>query len=109
MGTRLRNKLKSTKLSNGKKISGRGRLTDAQILLIQKYYGLAIRRNTSKSVDEMSRSIWAVYFHKLSTDVKPQHGLCPMGSDSWCGFNKSLVSGEKYIQKHFLPDCFTSN
>ncbi|GBL74184.1 hypothetical protein AVEN_231064-1 [Araneus ventricosus] len=35
MGTRLRNlrnKLKSTKLSDGKKISGRGRLTDAQII-----------------------------------------------------------------------------
>ncbi|GBL72576.1 hypothetical protein AVEN_127844-1 [Araneus ventricosus] len=47
MGTRLRNltnKLKSTKLSDGKKISGRGRLRDAQILLIQKYYGLAMRR-----------------------------------------------------------------
>ncbi|GBM86904.1 hypothetical protein AVEN_207411-1 [Araneus ventricosus] len=36
MGTRLRNKLNSTKLSDGKEISGRGRLTDAQILLIQK-------------------------------------------------------------------------
>ncbi|GBM54170.1 hypothetical protein AVEN_64518-1 [Araneus ventricosus] len=107
MGTRLRNlrnKLKSTKLSDGKKISGRGRLTDAQILLIQKYYGLAIRRNTSKSVDEMSKSIWTIYFHKLSTDAKPQHGVCPMGSDSWCGFNKSLASGEKYIHKHSLPE-----
>ncbi|GBO41902.1 hypothetical protein AVEN_273709-1 [Araneus ventricosus] len=108
MGTRLRNLrniLKSTKLSDGKKISGRGRLTDAQILLIPKCYGLAIRRNTSKSVDEMSKSIWAIYFHKLTTDAKPQHGLCPMGSDScWCGFNKSLVSGEKYIHKHSLPE-----
>ncbi|GBO31212.1 hypothetical protein AVEN_275483-1 [Araneus ventricosus] len=57
MGTRLRNlrnNLKSNKLTDGKKISGCGRLTDAQILLIQKYYGLAIR-NTSKSVDEMSK------------------------------------------------------
>ncbi|GBM23245.1 hypothetical protein AVEN_159914-1 [Araneus ventricosus] len=100
MGTRLRNlrnKLKSIKLSDGKKISRRGRLTNAQILLILKYYGLAIRRNTSKSVDEMSKSIWAIYFHKLSTDAKPQHGLCPMGSESWCGFNKCLISGEKYI------------
>ncbi|GBM54287.1 hypothetical protein AVEN_234112-1 [Araneus ventricosus] len=52
----------------------------------------------------MSKSIWAIYFHKLSTDAKPQHGLCPMGSDSWCGFNKSLVSGEKYFHKHSLPE-----
>lgn len=107
MGARLRNlrtKMKSTKLSDGKKISGRGRLTDAQIQLIQKYYGLAIRRNTSKSVDEMAKSIWAIYFHKLSTDAKPQHGLCPMGSDSWCGYNKSLETGEKYRHQHSLPE-----
>ncbi|GBO41840.1 hypothetical protein AVEN_268231-1 [Araneus ventricosus] len=52
----------------------------------------------------MSKSIWAIYFHKLSTDAKTQHGLCPMGSDSWCGFNKSLVSGERYIHKHSLPE-----
>ncbi|KAF8768394.1 hypothetical protein HNY73_021218 [Argiope bruennichi] len=85
MGARLKtlkNKLKSTKLADGKKIAGRGRLTDAEILLIQKYYGLAIRRNASKSVTEMFKSIWAIYFHKLSTNAKPQHGLRPLGSDS---------------------------
>ncbi|KAF8789369.1 hypothetical protein HNY73_007309 [Argiope bruennichi] len=64
----LKNKLKSTKLADGKKIAGRGRLTDAEILLIHKYSGLAIRRNAS-----MSKSIWAIYFHKLSTNAKPQH------------------------------------
>lgn len=108
MGARLkalRNELKSTKLSDGKKISGRGRLTDAEILQIQKYYGLAIRRNTLKSVEEMSKAIWAIYFHKLSTDDKPQHGLCPTGSESWCGFNSSLEIGEKYTHKHSLPEA----
>ncbi|GFT13035.1 uncharacterized protein TNCV_431541 [Trichonephila clavipes] len=60
MGARLRalkNNLKSTKLSDNKPISGRGRLTDAEILLLQKYYGLAIRRNVGKSVADMSKSI----------------------------------------------------
>ncbi|GFT97511.1 uncharacterized protein TNCV_386821 [Trichonephila clavipes] len=96
MGARLRalkNNLKSTKLSDNKPISGRGRLTDAEILLLQKYYGLAIRRNVGKSVADMSKSIWAIYFHKLSTDENPQHSLCPMGEESWCGYNKSIVSG----------------
>ncbi|GFT76239.1 uncharacterized protein TNCV_564331 [Trichonephila clavipes] len=96
MGARLRalkNNLKSTKLSGNKPISGRGRLTDAEILLLQKYYGLAIRRNVGKSVADMSKSIWAIYFHKLSTDENPQHALCPMGEESWCGYNKSGVSG----------------
>ncbi|GBM83000.1 hypothetical protein AVEN_72118-1 [Araneus ventricosus] len=27
-----------------------------------------------------------------------------MGSDSWCGFNKRLVSGGKYIHKHSLSE-----
>ncbi|GFU68769.1 uncharacterized protein TNCV_4400471 [Trichonephila clavipes] len=66
MGARLRalkNNLKSTKLSDNKPISGRGRLTDAEILLLQKYYGLAIRRNVGKSIADMSKSIWAIYFH----------------------------------------------
>ncbi|GFU72763.1 uncharacterized protein TNCV_3686951 [Trichonephila clavipes] len=96
MGARLRalkNNLKSTKLSDNKPISGRGRLTDAEILLLQNYYGLAIRRNVGKSVADMSKSIWAIYFHKLSTDKNPQHALCPMGEESWCGYNKSIVSG----------------
>ncbi|GFT76761.1 uncharacterized protein TNCV_1802501 [Trichonephila clavipes] len=83
--TALKNNLKSTKLSDNKPISGRGRLTDAEILLLQKYYGLAIRRNVGKSVADMSKSIWAIYFHKLSTDENPQHALCPMGEESWCG------------------------
>ncbi|GFT58258.1 uncharacterized protein TNCV_2117901 [Trichonephila clavipes] len=94
----LKNNLKSTKLSDNKPISGRGRLTDAEVLLLQKYYGLAIRRNVGKSVADMSKSIWAIYFHKLSTDENPQHALCPMGEESWCGYNKSIVSGEKYTQ-----------
>ncbi|GFV60499.1 uncharacterized protein TNCV_3471341 [Trichonephila clavipes] len=108
MGARLRslkNNLKSTKLSDNKPISGRGRLTDAEILLLQKYYGLAIRRNVGKSVADMSKFIWAIYFHKLSTDENPQHALCPMGEESWCGYNKSIVSGEKYTHKHSLPDA----
>ncbi|GFT20932.1 uncharacterized protein TNCV_3130861 [Trichonephila clavipes] len=96
MGARLRalkNNLKSTKLSDNKPISGRGRLTDAEILQLQKYYGLAISRNVGKAVADMSKSIWAIYFHKLSTDENPQHALCPMGEESWCGYNKSIVSG----------------
>ncbi|GFV32872.1 uncharacterized protein TNCV_1745141 [Trichonephila clavipes] len=96
MGARLRalkNNLKSTKLSDNKPISGCGRLTDAEILLLQKFYGLAIRRNVGKSVADMSKSIWAIYFHKLSINENPQHALCPMGEESWCGYNKIIVSG----------------
>ncbi|GFY18988.1 uncharacterized protein TNCV_3876761 [Trichonephila clavipes] len=69
MGTRLRNILKMSKgikLSDGKNISGRGRITLKEVDSIQHYYGLAICKNLS-SVEDVKRTIWAIYFHKLST------------------------------------------
>ncbi|GFV25134.1 uncharacterized protein TNCV_592001 [Trichonephila clavipes] len=83
MGTRLRNILKMSKgikLSDGKNISGRGRLTLKEVDSIQHYYGLAIRKNLS-SVEDMKRAIWAIYFYKLSTEDNPQHVLCPLEKD----------------------------
>ncbi|GFW64163.1 uncharacterized protein TNCV_708681 [Trichonephila clavipes] len=77
MGTRLRNILKMSKgikLSDGKNISRRGRLTLKEVDSIQHYYGLAIRKNLS-SVEDMKRAIWAIYFHKLCTEDNPQHSL----------------------------------
>ncbi|GFY32491.1 uncharacterized protein TNCV_3559991 [Trichonephila clavipes] len=94
MGTRLRNILKMSKgikLSDGKNISGRGRLTLKEVDSIQHYYGLAIRKNLS-SVEDMKRAIWAIYFHKLSTEDNPQHALCPLGEDS-CEFLKTVFVG----------------
>ncbi|GFX74539.1 uncharacterized protein TNCV_3214261 [Trichonephila clavipes] len=87
----------------GKNISGRGRLTLKEVDSIQHYYGLAIRKNLS-SVEDVKRAIWAIYFHKLSTEDNPQHALCPLGEDSWCGYNRSIVTGEFYIHKHSLPE-----
>ena len=41
----LRTTLKGKILSDGKKISGRGRLADKVINTMQNYYGMAIRQN----------------------------------------------------------------
>ncbi|GFT95724.1 uncharacterized protein TNCV_310991 [Trichonephila clavipes] len=70
--------------------------------LIQSYYGSAIRRNHS-SVQNMRQAIWAIFLHKLSTDEYPQHGFCPIGEDSWCGFKKAEASGKSYKHKNSLP------
>ncbi|GFX83634.1 uncharacterized protein TNCV_325831 [Trichonephila clavipes] len=90
MDTRLRNILKMSKgikLSDGKNISGRGRLTLKEVDSIQHYYGLAIRKNLS-SVEDMKRAIWAIYFHKLSTEDNPQHALCPLVKKSVSGSHR---------------------
>ncbi|GFW66777.1 uncharacterized protein TNCV_3783471 [Trichonephila clavipes] len=75
MGTRLR-KLKlvysKKKLSDGKTIGGKGRLTDSLIDKLAHYYGNAIRCN-STSVKEMRKAIWAVWGHSCSTDDEPMH------------------------------------
>ncbi|GFS85759.1 uncharacterized protein TNCV_1663021 [Trichonephila clavipes] len=93
MGTRLRRlktKMRGQKLSDGKPLCGRNRLTEAEIDRLQAYYGLAIRRNLS-SVKDMQQAIWAIFLHKLSTDEKPQHGFCPSDSDTWDLANPELL------------------
>ncbi|GFU43980.1 uncharacterized protein TNCV_1878561 [Trichonephila clavipes] len=105
MGTRLRNILKMSKgikLSDGKNISGRGRLTLKEVDSIQHYYGLAIRKNLS-SVEDMKRAIWAIYFHKLSTEDNPQHALCPLGYNTERALliidNKRIFEAERIVNK----------
>ncbi|GFV18843.1 uncharacterized protein TNCV_4757301 [Trichonephila clavipes] len=103
MGTRLRAlklKLKGKKLEDKKSLGGRNRLTDAEIDKLQRYYGLAIRNN-SGNLSAMKQAIWAILFHKISTDLNPQHGLCPLGDDSWCGYNRSKLKDLLNIQPKF--------
>ncbi|GFV92573.1 uncharacterized protein TNCV_1374241 [Trichonephila clavipes] len=105
MGTRLRRlkaQLKGQILSDGKCLSGKNRLTEHEIDNLQSYYESAIRRNHS-SVQNMRQAIWAIFLHKLSTDEYPQHGFCPIGEDSWCGFKKAEASGKSYKHKNSLP------
>ncbi|GFU82855.1 uncharacterized protein TNCV_266521 [Trichonephila clavipes] len=63
MGSRLR-KLKALwgekKLSDGKTIGGKGRLTHAIISKLTTFYGNAIRVN-SHNVNEMRQAVWAVW------------------------------------------------
>lgn len=37
------------------------------------------------------RACWAVFYHSISTDEKPQHHCCPEGADSWCKFQRALA------------------
>lgn len=41
----LKSSNKGVKLSDGKGLSGKGRITDAKIGVLQNYYGIAIREN----------------------------------------------------------------
>lgn len=107
MGTRLR-KLKkekgAEKLSDGKTISGKGRLTDNVINQLSSYYGNAIRQN-SNSTKDMRNAIWAIYFHTRSTDAEPLHSFCPVGPNSWCKYNNAVSNNtiKDFRHKTTLP------
>ncbi|GFX93325.1 uncharacterized protein TNCV_151311 [Trichonephila clavipes] len=100
MGTRLR-KLKqmSSKLSDGKSIGGKGRLTDRIIDLITTYYGNAIRQNKT-CLSDMRKAVWAVYFHIRSSDEEPLHSFCPVGPNSWCKYQNQVVEGSVETFRH---------
>ncbi|XP_026828856.1 uncharacterized protein LOC113562728, partial [Ooceraea biroi] len=99
MGTRLRNAKKHNKGIVGK---GAGKLTDKMIGELTTYYGLAIRRHPD-SVEEMRKAIWATYYHKSSSDNKPQHQNCPPGEESWCKWSKAEAEGTLASFHHANP------
>ena len=100
----LKQKLGSQKLSNGKPIGGKGRLTDKKIDSLQNYYGMAIRKHAS-NVTDTARAIWASICHEISTDEKPENQFCPAGDESWCGFARAKAAGTEadYTHKPSIP------
>lgn len=98
MGTRLRNlraRYGKRQLADGKTISGRGRLTEEQVKSIQQHYGNAIRNNKG-NLTKMREAVWAIYFHKGSTDEEPVHNFCL----SWCPYKKAEAAGTLDTYKH---------
>ncbi|GFV67806.1 uncharacterized protein TNCV_1149231 [Trichonephila clavipes] len=101
MGTRLRRlktKMRGQKLSDGKPLCGRNRLTEAEIDRLQAYYGLAIRRNLS-SVKDMQQAIWAIFLHKLSTDENLSMDFVPLIQIRGANLKKQNCLGRLIITK----------
>ena len=98
----LKQRLGSKKLSDGKAIGGRGRLTDKRIDSLQHYYGDAIKKHAGNEV-EMDRAIKASLYHSLSNDGDYCHDYCPPGPQSWCGWQKQKAGGPEYNHHDPLP------
>ena len=58
----MKKKLKGMKLSDGKPIVGKGRLTDKALNTLQNHYGMAIRQNKG-NLYAMKKSIVAILHH----------------------------------------------
>jgi len=81
-------------------------LIDKLIKDLTLYYGLAIRRQPD-SVEEMKKAVWATFYHKCSTDDKPQHKNCPPGENSWCKWRIAEATG-RLADFHHEPALYDS-
>ena len=107
------------KLSDGKTIGGKGRLTEAKIEQLQRYYGLAIRQNVvakanpteeevQVAVNTMKKNIIATLNHNvIAKSPTAQHRYCPPGENSWCKWQQDKHTGTKtYKPENLLPAVF---
>ena len=101
----MRQTCKGKKLSDVKVISGKGRLTDRAINLLQNYFGMATRQNSD--VPSMKKVIDAVLFHCSESEFDEQrHLFCPRTENSWCKWQSDQITGkETYKTKISLPSA----
>ena len=96
----LRTTLNGKILSDGKKISRRGRLTDKVINTMQNYHGIAISQN-SNDLFAMRKSIIARLMHDTNfDDAGTRHRYYLKNIDSWCKYQKDILTGEKTYKDH---------
>ena len=88
------------KLSDGKGIQGRGRLTHEHIDSFQVFYGRALRSNKGNST-AMSQATMAILKHYSDLPGDQQHEDCPERLDSWCKFKVDLARNDSNIT--FIP------
>ena len=86
------------KLSNGKALSGEGRLT-TRVDTFQSFYGPAPRKNKG-DCEKMSRPALAILDH-YSENATPEKCLEAQGS--WCSFNQNKATGRS---SHYLSKIF---
>ncbi|GFS55764.1 uncharacterized protein TNCV_4497571 [Trichonephila clavipes] len=82
-----------------KGLGGKGKLSDLFIDKIQNYYGIAIRSNIG-NLEEMQRAVIAAFYHRCSGKSNTMHGQCPLGSESWCAYQRAQSAGQVFYDKN---------
>ena len=77
------------KLSDGKGLNGKGRLTKKVIDSLQNFYGMSIRANAG-NIYQMKKSIASINHHcSANDDPADRHKYCPRDPDTtWCKYYK---------------------
>ena len=90
-----------TVLGDGKKLSGKGHLTEKFINKLQNNYGIAIRSSCHGNVYSLRKVMAAVlYYCSEAPSLEAQHQFFPTGVDSWCRYHDDK---ETYKPKPGLP------
>jgi hypothetical protein len=83
---------KGTILSDGKKLNGKGRMTDGQAIKFKIYFGKAIRENKF-DLDNMYKRSWAIFKHRYSSNDEPMHEWC---DPKWCQYLQATANGQPF-------------
>jgi len=98
----LRQNFEGKALTDGKKIFGRGRLTDKIINFLQNLYGMSIRNNKG-NLYGMKKAVAAIIHHCTDVaDPEKRHQYCPRDPQTWCKYHKSEIR-ENYKPNINLP------
>ena len=106
--TTKRKDLKGGKLSDGKGISGIGRLTDKVINTLQNYVGMAKRENYN-DITEMRNSIIATLYHCTNFQYdKSRHLFCSEGKNSWYKRQSGIATRKQTYKKNIqeFASCY---
>ncbi|CAF5008141.1 unnamed protein product [Rotaria sp. Silwood1] len=88
------------KLSDGKTIGGKNRLSVHNILRLQMTLASNIRK-FKHDLDLLFKGSWAIFWHKYSTNDDPRHDYC---SIDWYGYLKSVHDKTPYDHtSHAIP------
>ena len=97
---KLKDTMKGKKLSDGKKLSGKGRMTNHVMNTLQNYYGFAIRQNKG-NVFGMRKSIAALIHHcSESSHGDARHKYCPRTATSWCKYQSDKITWKKTYKQY---------
>ena len=87
--------------SDGKGITGQGRLTEKLMNKLQSLYGIALRKSVNKTVHQLKAAVCAVLYHSTGLEnSESRHRFCPRGPNSWCKYWKDPNNYQEKKEYH---------
>ncbi len=97
---KIKRENKNTILCDGKRFSGKGRMTDGHVIKFKIYFAKAIRENKT-DLNKLYQSSWAIFNHHYSTNEEPMHEWC---DPKWCKYLQAKSIGQNFSgSKIYIP------